>query len=103
MNIDNSFLEELGLGAIPEDEKLKMLADIYESLQEKIGARTETELDEAQQDELDQLIDNNPSEVSSWLENNLPNYQQIVSEEIDNLKAEIRPQVPGILQSLNLA
>lgn len=34
-----------------------------------------------------------------WLEKNFPQYKQVVAEELDKLKAEIKQQAPAILQA----
>ena len=35
--LDNALLEELGLGALPAEEKNRMLAHIYETLEMRVG------------------------------------------------------------------
>lgn len=99
MNIDNNYLEELGLGSIPQDEKDRMLADIRETLADRIGAQVETRLDEAKLDEFDGVIgQNDQAATNAWLENNLPDYKQIVEEEMKKIRADIEPQVAPIVQ-----
>lgn len=98
MQIDNNFLADLGLASIPEEEKRLMIVDIYKLLSARIGERAEQALDEAKQEEFGQTLDSGDQEaVTAWLANNLPNYQAIVSEEVEKVKEEIRPQVPGIV------
>lgn len=99
--IDNSFLNALGLESVPDDEKQLMIADIQETLAERVGTRAEGLLDEAKLDELDRVAENNPTGLKDWLYANLPNYQQIVEEEISKIKEEITAQVPGILAQIS--
>jgi len=99
--IDNNFLASLGLGSIPEEEKKRMLLDIAENLMAKVGLRVEAQLNEDQLQAYDQLLENSDaSAIQQWLQTNVPDYQRIVSEEIDKLREEIKPQVPGILQQI---
>lgn len=98
--IDNAFLDSLGLQDVPADEKQLMIADIQETLAERIGSRAEGLLDEAKLDELDKVAENNPAGVKDWLYANLPNYQQVVEEEVAKIKEEILSQVPGILAQI---
>jgi hypothetical protein len=141
--IDDKFLSELGLGALPQSEKDKMKAHIYETLEMQVGMRLASGMTEAQLDEfegfmsgdvtkatdyLDRLNPNwrqdptyinsiqneqqvaqqqgrvaNPDAVTSeyaalkWLETNFPNYKQVVAEELDKLKDEIRQAAPHIV------
>ena len=103
--IDDQFLQSLGLDGVNEDEKQRMITHIQETLQERIGARVETALqDEAKAQELDDLIANDNREaIKNWLAANVPNYQSIVTEETDKIKAEIQPQVAEIVQKYSSA
>ena len=98
-NIDDNFLQELGLGIIPQEEKDKMLAHIKQTLQDRIGTQVETRLDEAKLDEFDGVIgQNDQAAINAWLENNLPDYKQIVEEEMGKIRTDIEPQVAAIVQ-----
>jgi len=102
--IDDKFLEELGLGSVPEEEKERMIADTQETLQERIGKRADEALTDETRQQLEALIDDPSGDqeaVKNWLATNLPNYNQIVAEELERIKEEIRPQVAGILQTLS--
>lgn len=98
--IDDIFLEELGLGSVPEDERDRMIVDIQETLAERIGKRAEDHLDAEKQAELEKIGSQDPSQLTSWLEQNLPSYNHIIKEETAKIKEEIRPQVPKILSDI---
>ncbi len=77
-----------------------MLAHIRDTLQTRIGTRVEAELGEEKANEFDSVISqNDPAVIKTWLETNLPSYQQIVDDEIAKIKSDIEPQVAGILHS----
>jgi hypothetical protein len=98
--IDNNFLEELGLGSVPQEEKDKMVAHIQLTLQDRIGAVMETKLNESQLDEFDNILSSGDIEATkAWLGTNLSDYDQIVQEEIRKIKEEIKPQVASIVQN----
>lgn len=100
--IDDKFLESLGLGALPQDEKDKMKAHIYETLEMRVGMTLASNMTEAQLDEFEGLMNNNDEEGAlKWLEGNFPNYRQVVAEELDKLKAEIAATAPEILAASN--
>lgn len=103
--LDNNFLIELGLGALPADEKNKMLAHIYETLEMRVGMKLAEQMTDAQLDEFEGYINrNDESGALTWLESNFPNYKQVVAEELERLKNEIKAVAPSIVtQSMNAA
>ena len=100
--IDDKFLEELGLGALPGEEKEKMKAHIYESLEMRVGMKLASGMTEAQLDEFESLMNaNDEAGALKWLETNFPNYKQVVAEELEKLKGEIKSAAPQILSEAN--
>ncbi len=88
MNFDEKFLQEMGLSAMSEDEKQKFLEYIQEELEVRIGERISYGLTEVQLNKFDLITDS--AEVSKWLEINRPDYREIVTRTIEEMKAEIR-------------
>lgn len=88
MQFDEQFLQEMGLSAMPEDQKQKFLAYIQEELEIRIGERISKGLTETQLNEFDMITD--PREAAKWLEKNRPDYREIVTRTIDEMKEEIR-------------
>ena len=96
--LDNAFLEELGLGSLPPVEKNKMLAHIYETLEMRVGMKLAEQMTNEQLDEFESYI-NKKDEAGAlkWLESNFPNYKQVVAEELEKLKGEIKQVAPQIV------
>lgn len=88
MQFDDNFLQEMGLSAMPENEKQKFLAYIQEELEIRIGERISKGLTEVQLNEFDQITDQ--AEATKWLEENRPDYREIVTRTINEMKDEIR-------------
>ena len=88
MKFDDKFLQEMGLQAMPEDQKQKFLDYIQEELEVRIGERISKGLTEVQLNEFDMITD--PLEAAKWLEKNRPDYREIVSRTIEEMKEEIR-------------
>ncbi len=88
MKLDEVFLQEMGLTAMPEDQKQKFLAYIQEELEVRIGERIAKGLTEVQLNEFDMIEDIN--EATKWLEKNRPDYREIVNRTINEMKEEIR-------------
>lgn len=98
--LDDNLLQELGLGSLPVSEKNKMLAHIYETLELRVGMRLAEQMSDAQLDEFESFIDrNDEAGALKWLETNFPNYKEVVSDELEKLKTEIKAQAPQIVQA----
>lgn len=96
--LDNALLEELGLGSLPTDDKNKMLAHIYETLEMRVGMKLAEQMTNEQLDEFEGFIDrNDEAGALKWLETNFPNYKQVVAEELEKLKGEIKQSAPQII------
>src|SRR4051812_25732725 len=98
--LDDNLLRELGLGDLPAAEKNKMLAHIYETLELRVGMKLAEQMSDTQLDEFEGFIDrNDEAGALKWLETNFPDYKQVVADELEKLKAEIKQQAPAIMQA----
>jgi hypothetical protein len=96
--LDNALLEELGLGSLPAEDKNKMLAHIYETLEMRVGMKLAEQMTNEQLDEFEGFIDrNDEAGALKWLEGNFPNYKQVVADELEKLKGEIKTAAPQIV------
>ena len=97
LKIDNNLLISIGLGDLPVEEKNKLLAQIYETLELRVGMTLAAQMSEEQLTEFESYIDgNDESGALGWLESNFPNYKDVVAAELDKLKEEIKQQAPQI-------
>ncbi len=100
IKLNDDLLQELGLGALPPEEKKKLLAHIYETLEMRVGMKLAEQMTDAQLDEFEQFITrNDEAGALAWLEANFPNYKDVVAAEFEKLKSEIRQVAPQILAS----
>lgn len=98
IKLDDDLLAELGLNALPPEEKKKMLAHIYETLEMRVGMKLAEQMSDAQLTEFEQFIDSNDeSGALRWLEANFPNYKDVVASEFETLKAEVKQSAPQIV------
>ena len=88
MQFDEQFLQEMGLQSMPDDQKQAFLAYVEEELEVRIGERIAKGLTEVQLNEFDMITD--PAAATAWLEKNRPDYREIVTRTIEEMKAEIR-------------
>jgi len=100
LKLDNSLLEELGLGSLPEEEKLRLRQHIYETLEMRVGMRLADQMTNEQLDEFEQYVNaQDDAGAFKWLETNFPNYKDVVNDEFEKLKAEVGQVAPQILAS----
>ena len=134
-SIDNSFLEQVGLSSMPEEQKGPFLEYAQEQLEVRIGEQMSAVLSEAQLDEFEKIINNDPEAINAWvaklgdykrdtvfttilqnlsgdpedpevltsyvtakwLDQNCPQYQQIIHDVMGELQEEISQQKDAIL------
>lgn len=100
--LDDNLLKEIGLADLPASEKNKMFSHIYETLEMRVGMKLANQMTDAQLSEFEAFIDrNDEAGALKWLETNFPNYKQVVADELDLLKNEIKQVAPQILASAN--
>lgn len=98
-NLDEDFLQSLGLASLPDDQKQAFLQHIYEELELRVGTRLSEGMSDDQLSEFEKLIDANDEQGAlTWLETNRPNYKQVVAEELEKLKKEITDNRDKILE-----
>lgn len=88
MEFNEEFLQEMGLSAMPEDQKQDFLNYVQEELEVRIGERISRGLTQVQLNQFDMITDQ--AEATKWLEINRPDYREIVNRTIEEMKAEIR-------------
>ncbi len=96
--LDDNLLQELGLGVLPVEEKNRMLQHIYETLEMRVGMRLAEQMSDQQLDEFESFIDRGDEPGAlKWLEANFPNYKEVVAQELDKLKVEVKAVAPQIV------
>lgn len=100
LKIDDNLLQELGLHTLPVDERNKLLSQIYETLELRVGMKLAENMSDEQLDEFEKFIDtNDEAGALKWLESNFPNYKQVVADELEKLKVEIKKDADKILST----
>jgi len=73
--LDDQFLNDVGLGNLPEEQKKPFLQHTYDQLEYKVGIRLSEGMTDEQLTEFEAIIDRKPEVVAAWLQTNAPNYQ----------------------------
>lgn len=98
--LNDDFLQTVGLGDMPEDQRMPFLQHLYETLELRVGTRLSEGMSNAQLAAFEKLIDANDEKGAlTWLESNRPNYKQVVAEELEKLKQEVIASRDQILAS----
>lgn len=101
LKLDNTLLEEIGLGGLPDAQKRQMLQHIYDTLELRVGTHLANQMTDKQLEEFEKFIDAggdaNQAQALQWLEANLPNYKQVVQDTFEALKAEVKQMAPQLL------
>lgn len=101
IKLDDNLLTELGLAALPAEDKRALLKQIYETLEMRVGTTLARQMTDAQLDEFEGFITRNDEQGAlQWLESNFPNYKDVVAQEFETLKGEVRQAAPQILSSV---
>lgn len=74
-NLNEQFLEELGLGGLPDEQKKPFLQHIYAQLEKRVGEKLSDGMTEEQLDEFGAIIDHREDVVKAWVQSHVPDYQ----------------------------
>lgn len=98
--LDDEFLASVGLAQLPPAQKPEMLRHIYETLELRVGMKLAEQMSDAQLNEFEAFIDGkDDAGALSWLESNFPHYKQVVAQELEALRTEIKSSSQQILAS----
>ena len=95
MEFDDSFLREVGLSAMGDAEKKAFLEYVQEELEVRIGEEIAEGMSEEKMREFEEA--ETDEEAEAWLKQNRPNYKEIVTKTLKELKAEIARNKDKIL------
>jgi hypothetical protein len=73
--LDDKFLEEIGLNELPEEQKKPFLQHIYDELELRVGTKLSEGMSDEQLSEFESIIDRKDEVVVAWLAKFAPNYK----------------------------
>lgn len=74
--LDDKFLEDVGLGGLPDDQKRMFLDYFREQLELRVGTQLSDGLSDAQLEEFESFIDRDEEKVNAWIAQHAPNYNE---------------------------
>lgn len=76
IQLDNTFLEEAGLGDLPKDEKQALLVWLYENLGQVVGERLTDGMSDEQMTEFEEISTGDEAKINAWLQENVADYAE---------------------------
>ena len=98
MKIDIYYLASIGIRFETEEEAQAFAGIIQEELEIRIGTTIASRLSDEQLDEFDMCIESD--DAREWLEENCPDYRDIVDNETERMEEELisnRSMIPGVI------
>lgn len=92
--LDDKFLQDIGLGDLPDDQKQGLLQSLYAELEERVGVKLSQGLSDEQMEQFESFINRDEEKVQAWFETNLPGYEQ--AEDYQKFKASAPEGTPEI-------
>jgi len=74
LQLDEQFLNDIGLADLPEDQRKPFLQHVYDQLEYRVGVRLSEGMSDAQLEEFEAIIDKNEEVVNNWVATYAPNY-----------------------------
>ncbi len=74
--IDDKFLQEIGLGELPREQKEAFKKYFREQLELRVGTELSEGLSDAQLQEFEHFVDRNHKKVQEWIQVHAPNYTE---------------------------
>lgn len=72
--LDDKFLEDVGLGNMPDEQKRAFLQHIYEELELRVGTKLSDGLSDQQLEEFEKIIDRDFGVIDAWLTAHVQDY-----------------------------
>jgi hypothetical protein len=73
--LDDTFLKDVGLDGLPDEQKKLFLQHVYDELELRVGTRLSDGMSDAQLQEFEAIIDRKMEVVDAWLAQFVPSYQ----------------------------
>lgn len=93
--LDDNFLNDLGLSSLPEEQKKAFLQHVYDELELSVGTKLSEGLNEMQLQEFEAFVDRDEERVRAWFEKNMADYES--RQDFQQLKASAPPEVDEVV------
>jgi len=92
--LKENIIKNLGIDQLPEDKKEEVLMLMTEALLKRILITTLEKIPANKKEEFDEIFKSKDSEkINEFLSNNVPDYEKMLKNEIENFKEEMKSTV----------
>ncbi len=97
-NIQDDIIKELGIDQLPPEKQEEILTAMTEVILKRIILRVLENFDEAQKDEFEKVCSaGDQDQVNNYLMANVPDYENVIKDEIAKFKSEMHETVNTLL------
>ncbi len=101
VTLDDEFLADIGLSDITDAEKQQVLEDVRTTLEAKVGVKLIQGLSDEQVNQFNDITTGDePQPAIDWMETNIPNYQDVVMQELDTIVEQIKNNTMSFIKQL---
>jgi len=107
IQLDDTFFDDLGLGHASHEKKQALMQNILETLELRVSTRLAEDLSDEQLDEFEnispkpedsnEIAEQKQQTALNWLKTHNSNYENIIEEELNTLKNELRASLDTIM------
>jgi hypothetical protein len=72
--LDDQFLQDIGLADLPDEQKKPFLQHVYDQLEYRVGVRLSEGMSDAQLEEFESIIDRKPEVIDAWIAQYAPDF-----------------------------
>lgn len=72
--LDDQFLQDIGLSGLPEEQKKPFLQHVYDQLEYRVGVRLSEGMSDAQLEEFESIIDRKQEVIDAWVAQYSPDF-----------------------------
>lgn len=73
--LDDQFLQDIGLADLPEEQKKPFLQHVYDQLEYRVGVRLSEGMTDAQLEEFESIIDQKAEVINAWIAQYVPDFE----------------------------
>jgi len=96
-NLPSTFLDELGLGDLPDERKAQLIVQMTQTLLKKITVEVLSKLSKEELDEFEKVKKSNDVEqVNQFLRGKIENYDQLLLDIIAEFKNDLKENMQNL-------
>jgi hypothetical protein len=94
---DEDIIKEFGLENFSKEEQANLIKQVGETLKIRVGMKLADVMSDDQLEQFQTVMDSgNEEEANKWLAANVPNYVQLVADEMKAIKSEIKQTLDAV-------